>query len=258
MLWGADSQPRSILDEGYKQLYNLDFPSAHRTFATWQKEHPEDPMGPVSEASAYLFEELERLRILDSELFVEDKNYFNFKKPVVNPTIRQKFDAALAVADRMAKNNLTAGKYEESSLLALVLRAGLRSNFFALLERRQVAALEEVKESRKLADDLLKKYPNCFDGHFAMGIENYLLSQKAAPVRWVLRVAGAQTDKSTGLAQLHLVGDKGRYLAPFSRLLLAVAALRDKNKPEAMRLLEMLTREYPQNRLYREELKKLQ
>lgn len=256
--WGADLREKTLLDEGYKQMYNLDFVAAHRTFATWEKQHPEDPMGPVSAAAAFLFEEFERLKILDSELFVEDRSFFSFKKPQVDTKVKQNFDAALERGEKVAKANLAVHKLEETSMMALVLRSGLRANYLAMLERKNLAALEEVKESRKLAEDLLKKHPDCHDGHFAQGIENYLLSQKSAPMRWVLRTAGAQTDKSTGLAQLTWVADKGRYLAAYSRLLMAVAALRDKSRGEAKRLLEMLAREYPQNRLYRQELKKLQ
>jgi hypothetical protein len=45
-------------------------------------------------------------------------------------------------------------------------------------------------------------------------------------------MTGAQTDKSEGLQRLRLTADKGRYLAPFARLLLAVAALRDKDSTD--------------------------
>src|SRR5437899_1242786 len=39
----------SALDHGFAALYNLDFAGAQRDFAAWQKQHPDDPMGPVSE-----------------------------------------------------------------------------------------------------------------------------------------------------------------------------------------------------------------
>jgi hypothetical protein len=44
---------------------------------------------------------------------------------------------------------------------------------------------------------------------------------------------------------------------PYARLLLAVAALRDNNQPQARRTLAWLAEAYPQNRLYSEELAKL-
>jgi len=42
---------------GYESMYNLDFAAAHHQFDAWQRLHPEDPMGPVSHAAAFLFDE---------------------------------------------------------------------------------------------------------------------------------------------------------------------------------------------------------
>ena len=57
------TEPTSI-DQGYRQMYNLQFDAAHRTFGEWQRQHPADPLGPVSDAAAYLFAEFDRLHIL--------------------------------------------------------------------------------------------------------------------------------------------------------------------------------------------------
>ena len=83
------------------------------------------------------------------------------------------------------------------------------------------------------------------------------MSQKPALVRSLLRIAGAQTDKCVGLAKLRLTAEKGRYLMPYARLLLAVADLRDGQTASARRRLQWLATEFPENRLYREELSKL-
>jgi hypothetical protein len=91
-----------------------------------------------------------------------------------------------------------------------------------------------------------------------LGVENYLLGLNPAPVRWVLRMTGAQTDKQEGLERLRLTADKGHYLAPFARLLLAVAALRDKDRQTARTLLAGLAKEFPGNQLYVTELARIQ
>jgi len=43
----------SALEAGYRNVYNLQFDQAHRAFAEWQGQHPDDPMGPVSDAAVY-------------------------------------------------------------------------------------------------------------------------------------------------------------------------------------------------------------
>src|ERR1019366_6858970 len=42
----------SALDSGYRQMYNLQFAEAHKTFAAWQQLNPGDPLGPTSHAAA--------------------------------------------------------------------------------------------------------------------------------------------------------------------------------------------------------------
>jgi hypothetical protein len=100
--------------------------------------------------------------------------------------------------------------------------------------------------------------PTCYDAYLAVGVENYLLSRNAAPVRWILRMSGAQTDKAEGIEHLRMTAEKGRYLGPFARLLLAVAALRDKDRATARALLAGLSQEFPRNHLYSEELAKIE
>jgi hypothetical protein len=90
-----------------------------------------------------------------------------------------------------------------------------------------------------------------------VGVENYLLGINPAPVRWVLHMTGAQTDKADGLEKLHLTASKGDYLAPFARLLLAVAAVRDKDLATARKLLSGLAHDFPQNQLYSLELARI-
>src|SRR5215831_10469396 len=36
-----------LLDEGYRQMYNLQFGDAHKTFAEYERKAPADPLGPV-------------------------------------------------------------------------------------------------------------------------------------------------------------------------------------------------------------------
>jgi hypothetical protein len=127
-----------------------------------------------------------------------------------------------------------------------------------MIEKRNIASLSYMKVSRTTAQQLLTIDPTCYDAYLAVGVENYLLGSTPAPVRWVLRITGSQTDKDEGIKRLRLTAEKGYYLAPFARLLLAVAALRDKDKSTARILLAGLAQEFPRNELYSKELARIQ
>ncbi len=238
-------------------MYNLQFEEAHRTFKGWEQLHPDDPMGPASDAAAYLFAELHRLGVLQWELFLDDERFKQSRKLSPDPATRQAFDQALAESDRLADNILARSPEDGNASFAKIMAQGLRSDYIALIDKRYLASLAYMKNAGILADKLLAKDPTRYDAYLAIGVENYILGLKPAPVRWLLRVYGAETDKDRGIEKLRLTAEEGHYLLPFARLLLAVAALRDKNRNGARALLAGLVREFPKNTLYRRELDRL-
>jgi hypothetical protein len=246
------------LERGYAQMYNLDFSAAHQTFITYQQTKPEDPMGYVSNAAAYLFSEFNRLHILESDLFTDDTKFERRTKESPDPAIKTAFENELAKGDTVAAKILAGNPQNANALFAQVLADGLRSDYTALIEKRNLASLGYMKSGRITAEKLLAIDPTCYDAYLAVGIENYLLGANPAPVRWILRIAGSQTDKDAGIQRLRITAEKGHYLAPFARLLLAVAALRDKDRQTARVLLAGLAKEFPNNQLYVTELARLQ
>ncbi len=242
------------LELGYRLMYDLNFGGAHQKFVEWKRAYPEDPMGPVSNAAAYLFSELERLHVLDSELFVNDDKYFQRGRAAADPSLKKAFDQELLGARESVRRALARGPDDRNALLAQVLAFGLEADYMALIDHRDLAALRTVKIGRTFALQLLHTHPDCYDAYIAIGLENYLLSQKPAPVRWVLSWSGAQTNKDEGIAKLRLTAEKGNLLQPYARMLLAVAALRDNDRSGAAKILEGLVREFPHNRLYVSEL----
>jgi hypothetical protein len=246
-----------LIDQGYNDMYNLAFDDAHHCFKNWERNHPADPMGPVSDAAAYLYSEFDRLKILQSEFFVNDDAFFHKRTGRPDPIAKRDFEAALERSEQLAEAILKRSPDDKTALFATVLRLGLHADYTALIEKRYFASLNEVKRARDKAEQLLAMHPDCYDGYLAIGFENYVLSLKPAPLRFLLRMNGAQTNKEAGLAKLRLTAKNGHYLKPFAQLLLAVAALRDKNQGEAKRLLSHLTAQFPGNQLYREELKKI-
>jgi hypothetical protein len=247
----------NLLERGYDEMYNLHFDQAHQTFAEFHHDHPADARGPASDAAAYLFSELARLHILQSEFFTNDTSFLNFRREPADPEIKRKFEAALTEAEKLAQATLAKSPSDPDALFALTLRHGLEADFLALVEKRNLAALSEVKIGRETAQKLLALRPDYYDAYLAAGVENYLLSLKPAPLRWVLNLSGAQTDKETGIKNLRVVAEKGHYLAPYAKLLLAIASLRDNDRARARTLLNELSHRYPGNPLYQEELGKI-
>jgi hypothetical protein len=253
----ASLDQSSQIDLGYRHMYNLDFAGARQIFADLERVWPTDPLIPVSNAAAYLFEEFDRLNILQAEFFTEDEQFRRADRLTADPVRRAAFYRELEKADRLAQAILARNPRDPDALFAAILRMGLIADYSALIEKRYAFAFKTTKEGRILAEKLVAMDADYADAYLAIGIENYMLSQKPAPVRWILRLSGGQTDKERGLQQLRLTAEKGRYLRPYARLLLAVAALRDQDRATARDILSDLARQFPRNHLYTEQLARI-
>jgi len=91
----------------------------------------------------------------------------------------------------------------------------------------------------------------------ATGFSKYIVGTMAAPVRWLVRLRGVSGDKKAGISELRLTAQRGRYLAPFARILLAIAYVREKDQPRAREMLASLRDEFPKNPLFAREIARL-
>jgi hypothetical protein len=253
----ATKTESSGLDRGFRQLYDLDFPGAQKEFEAWEKEHPDNPMGPVAEAAGILFSEFNRLGVLEAQFYENDSMFAARKKYEANPQQRARFEQRLDRAEALARTKLARDPRDRDALLAMTLATGLRSDYAALIEKRNMASLHYTKEATAWAGQLLATDPTCYDAHLATGISRYIIGSMAAPVRWILRVGGISGDKREGIAELRTTAAKGQLLAPFARILLAIAYVREKDVPNARTLLTSLQKDFPNNPLFERELARL-
>jgi hypothetical protein len=259
---GLASEPIVIsasgLDHGFSGLYNLDFAQAQKDFAAWQAQHPDDPVGPVSEAAGLLFSEFNRLGVLEAQFLENDAAFANRSKVTADPDIKLRFEAALGRAENLARSRLAKDSRDRDALFAMTLSSGLQADYAALIEKRNMASLHFTKEASNWAQQLLAVCSDCYDVHVATGFSKYIIGSMAAPVRWMLRLGGLPGDKQAGIADLQLTAERGHYLAPFARILLAIAYVREKDRPRALRLLMGLRTQFPGNPLYAREIARLQ
>jgi hypothetical protein len=245
------------LDQGYRALYNLDFDGGERAFMEWAMNEPQNPLGPASRASGYLFQEFERLGVLRSELFADDKTFEASNRPHPDQQLKLRFQQQISLSDRLADEMLAGNPSSPDALLAKTLVNGLQADYAALIEKRNAASLSYTMEARQWAERLLRIDSSCYDAYLALGAENYLVSLKPMLVRWIARLRGAKADRERGIQQLRLAAHGGRFLKPFAQLLLSVAALRNHDRRTARMLLAGLQLEFPQNALYSRELNRL-
>jgi hypothetical protein len=260
---GSDHQAISVCDEDAAILFRF-IPAALLSPAICGADASSPAATPIQQgfasmynldsAAAHLFTEFARLGVLESQLFTDEKRFDNRQKLSPDPQVKNMINAELDQADSLAAKALAKDPNNANGQFAKILSLGLPSDYAALVEKRNLAAIRYTKQGRALAEQLLKQDPSAYDAYLAVGVENYLSGIEPAPIRWLMAAGGVETDKPGGIHDLELTAAQGDLLAPFARLLLAVAALRDKEPAKACSLLSELSSDYPKNPLYRRQI----
>jgi len=248
----AESLPS--LENGYRLMYGLQFDVARQELTQWQQRYPDDPRGPVSQAASLLFAEFDRLGVLEAQFYVKNSTFVSRARPKPDAKLRDSFYEQLDRAETMAKQRLSSDPLNQEALFAMTLVYGLRGDYAALIEKENITALRLTRQASDYAKKLLAVAPDCYDAYLATGISSYIVGNLFAPVRWMLRFAGYTGTTEEGIRQLKITAERGRLLAPFARLLLAIAYLRANDRTQARELLKGLSEEFPSNPLFAREI----
>ena len=245
------------LDAGFHLLYELKTAEARNQFESLQESHPEDPLGSAAEAAAYLFEECYRQGVLTSEFFLDDKRFLGKIPLKPDADLRSAFFAADKKAQDLAQLQLKSNPDDPNALFAMALSVGMQADYASLIDKHQLDSLKMIGVADTYAKKLLVIAPDGADAYLGLGTANYIIGSLPGIKKFFLSFAGIHGDKKLGIQQLEIAADHGRYLRPFAKILLALAALREK-KPEVARAqLSELAAEFPENPLFANELAKI-
>jgi hypothetical protein len=253
--FGADEVV--TIDAAVQQMYNFNFPASQEILNQSIAAHPQDPLSYAFRAAAYLFYEMDRLGILESEFLVDDKRIITNKKLRPDPAVRAQFYQALDDTGSRAEAALGADPNDRSALFSMCISQGVATDYMALVEKRQFSSLSPARRSNSYAQRLLRLDPKYYDAYLTTGFSEYIIGSLPFIIRWFVHFDNVSGSKERGVENVRLVAREGHYFKPFAKILLAIAALREKKPQEARDLLADLARDYPDNPLFRKELAKV-
>ena len=247
----------SQLDTGFHELYELRFADARVQFAAMEKAQPNDARGPMAEAASYLFEEFYAQGVLTSEYFLDDDRLLGGKPLKPNPERRAALLGALDRTQKLALARLHDNANDANALFALAISMGMRSNYSSIIEKKQMESLGHIKDADVIAARLLAIDPSRADANFPIGAAQYIIGCLPPYKRFVLWFGGIHGDRAAGMERMRTTAEKGHFLRPYGQLMLALAALREKQQGLARNELQQLVAEFPGNPLFAKELAKL-
>lgn len=243
-----------LLDTGFHRLYGLNFKGASADFAAYQKARPDDPMGKAAEAASYLFEEFNTKGVLTSAFFLDDAKFLGGVDGNLSQNRNTAFLDANHQARELAKRQVKSNPRNADGLLVLTISNGMESNYKAIIEKKQLAALGLMRQAESEANTLLAIDPTAKDAYVALGMSNYVIGCLPSYKRAFLFFGGIHGDRVRGMQQMQSAAEGGRYLQPFAKIMLALAYEREHQPESARKLLAELTTQFPTNPIFAHEL----
>jgi tetratricopeptide (TPR) repeat protein len=245
------------LSAGFNLLYEQKFEEARAKFSDWCAHNPSDPFGPTAIAASYLFEEFYRQGVLTSEFYLDDKKFLHGIDGKPHPDVLKAFQKAITEARELSATRIKGNAKDPEALFALTMAAGMESNSLTVLLKKHLDSLKRMKEANDYAKQILAIRPDALDAYVAPGSANYVIGCLSGTARFFLWFGGIHGDKKLGMEQVTKTAEGGRYLKPFAKILLALAALREKQPELAKRLLKELNEEFPESPAFAAEYAKV-
>jgi len=244
------STPDPELSAGFQAMYSLDFVSSERHLATYVHQKPDDPLGYAAQAACVLFTELNRLKALDAEFYVDDKKLFADPSGTPDPAAKKRLLELTEHTRQLADPLKSRETSRENALFALALANGVEADYMFLIEKRRLAAAKPGVKGYEAAKQLLETNPEFFDAYIWTGVTNYVVATLPMPIRWVARLRGYPASKEDAVGNLKLAAENGTLLKPYAKILLAVTYLRENKKAAAQTVIAELSTEFPTNSLF--------
>jgi len=122
---GIRASDATIIRESFDALYRFQFQRAYQTINQYIQRHPEDPLGYSVLSSISLFEELDRLSILEGEFFQDDEKIKGDKKLKPDPIIRKRIFDCVTKAQKLAQVDLAKDPKDPNALFAMTVAEGM-------------------------------------------------------------------------------------------------------------------------------------
>jgi hypothetical protein len=241
------------IDRAFNRLYNFDFAGAHSVIDAHIQSHPDDPLAYSLRGAVFLFAELHRLQILDTDFFSDDDKVTDKKRLKPDPTARTDIFSATDLARRKAAAQLVQRPEDREALFAQCMAAGLETEYTIIIEKKYLRSYNLSKENQGYARRLLALNPPFYDAYVTLGSAEYVVANLNFFFRLFARFDNIKGSRQKAIENLRLAIDHGRYYQPYAKILLTVVYLREKRVNDALMIMRELERDFPENPLFKKE-----
>jgi len=247
----SDPDPVAVAINHY---HNLEDEAARQQLEAWLADHSGDLRARNYLASVILQGELLRREPLESKVFGPHGEAFDGKKMPVSSAFRAELFGVLGKAESVAETRLRNNPRDEEALYWAGVSHVTRALYQLTLAKAYMAAIGEAKQARQYHLQLLSVNPNFVDALLVVGVYDYMVGSLPWYLKVVASIAGYRGNRARGLAAIERVTREGHWARDDAQNFLAILYFREKRYPEARALLEGLSRSYPRNFVFPQEI----
>ena len=256
-----DSNPLNrtpAVESAFEQVYRMDYGGAIQSFEKIQREHPGNPMATDYVLDAVVFQELNRLDLLDSTFYAND-GFLSGKHTVANDPkasarIKSLGDEAIDEATAELKTNPN----DVNALFARGWAKALEAVYSGMAERAFGAGLRQALSARGDCDKVLHLDPNYVDAKLVTGVYQYVVGALPFAFKLIFGFVGIHGSRNQGMAQLRDDAARGTVTQVEAKTAMMLFLRREGKYAQAADIAQGLAEKYPHGFLFRLEQANLQ
>ena len=257
----VDTSPLNRTDAvraAFGSFYVMDYDAAMQQFTKIAAAHPDDPLATDFLLDTTVFQELNRLDLLDTTFYAND-GFLTGKHTVVeDPATRDRIRSLADRAIAQATTELAANGKNADALYARGWARSLEATYIALVERSFPAALKLALGARNDDEEVLRDDPNYVDAELVVGTYQYVVGALPLSFRILIGIAGISGNKEKGMAMLRNAAANGVRTTVEARTCMMLFLRREAKYAEAESIADELAKQYPHDYLFQLELANLQ
>jgi tetratricopeptide (TPR) repeat protein len=244
--------------EGFAAFYNMNYSLALERFAAIQNRHPGDPLATDYVLDATLFQELNRLDLLDTTFYATD-GFLTGKHTVAeNASVRTRIEDLANTAIAQATTILAQHPNDVDALYARAWAKSLLATYDGLAERAFSAALRLANGAKADDETVLRLDPNYVDADLVVGTYQYVVGALPFTFRLLVGFVGISGSRTKGMAMLENAAEQGVLTSVDARTCMMLFLRREAKYGQAITIAQGLASEYPHDFLFQLEVANLE
>jgi hypothetical protein len=244
--------------EAFSAFYNMNYSTALERFAAIRAAHPGDPLATDYVLDATLFQELNRLDLLDTTFYATD-GFLTGKHTVAeNASVQKRIEDLANTAIAQATAILNQHPNDLDALFARAWAKSLLATYDGLAERAFSTALHLANGAKADDETVLRIDPDYVDADLVVGTYQYVVGALPFTFRLVIGIVGISGSRTKGMAMLENAAEHGVITSVDARTCMMLFLRREAKYGQAITIAQGLASEYPHDYLFQLEVANLE